>query len=155
MTATATPPRVGIGQPWLIVAGVIVLLAAAAGVLASVSSIGRDVSPTRLIAGPVQATCASPEPERLAELADLAFAGRVTETGEGVATLRVTQVFTGTAAATVTIARTGGASGVMPGGNRFEEGKAYLVASSRGNLIGCGYTAEDDARQLELYETAF
>jgi hypothetical protein len=155
MTTTATPPRAGIAQPWVVVAGVIVLLAAAAAVLASVSSIGRDDSTTRLTAGPAQAKCPPPEPERLAERADLAFAGRVTGISEGVVTLRVTQIFTGTAAATVAIAQTSGASDVLLGGNRFEEGKAYLVASVKGDMIGCGYSGVDDARQRELYETAF
>ena len=104
----------------------------------------------------VAAKCVEPQPAALASAADFAFAGTVTDIAENVVRLDVTRVYRGAAADEVQVAQAGGSSEQMLGSGRFEKGRKYLVASSGGSVLICGFSGEADIPGLqELYDQAF
>jgi hypothetical protein len=104
----------------------------------------------------VAAKCVEPTAARLAESADFAFAGTVTGISGTVVTLEVTHVYRGAAAGQVQVAQAGDTSEQMMGSGKFETGGKYLVASSEGSMMICGYSGEADAPGLrDLYDKAF
>ncbi|MFI5842694.1 hypothetical protein ACIA8K_23590 [Catenuloplanes sp. NPDC051500] len=154
--------------------GVPVLLVAAAAVVLVVVGVAGwllvrpgDSTDTLTAAGPaaeiititatgVRAKCVEPTAATLAERADFAFAGTVTEVTGDVVSVRVSEVFRGAAAGQVEIAQTSGASEQLLGSGGFETGREYLVSSSEGAMLICGYSGEAATPGLrEMFETAF
>jgi 4-amino-4-deoxy-L-arabinose transferase-like glycosyltransferase len=167
-SATAVVPR-SAGRRWwfALAAGLVLIAAAGAGWLVSrpdpvqvdtmigvVSSAPPAV--VSLKAAGVAAKCREPKAEDLASYADFAFAGTVVGVVDKVVTLQVTQVYRGGLADLVRVAQEGGSSEQMLGSGTFETGKKYLVASSEGGILVCGYSGEADAAGLqEMYDKAF
>ncbi|GAA4941259.1 hypothetical protein [Actinoplanes utahensis] len=110
-----------------------------------------------LTASGVSAKCREPEAGRLSEISDFAFEGTVTRIDGGTVHLDVTELFRGDRRTTsARVAQTGETSEQMLGSGTFEQGKKYLVASTKGTVLICGYSGEADAVGLrELYEAAF
>lgn len=157
MSRTAAPSR---RRPVLLATAAVLALvvAGAAGWVLT----RPDPAPTapaasvRISATGIRAKCVEPTATKLAESADFAFAGTVTAVTGEVVTVRVTQVFRGEAAGQVEIAQTSGASEQLLGSGGFETGKDYLVSSSAGTMLICGYSGEAATPGLrELFETAF
>jgi len=169
MTATTSPAP--LAARWRLVtlaAALIVAIAAGAGWLLTrpeKPSTPVAVAPATSAAGAVtdltlagaQAKCREPEPAVLAASADFAFAGTVTDISGNTVSLRVSKVYRGSPASRVRVAQTGDTSEELIGANgKFETGKDYLVASSRGGVLICGYSGEADLPGLrELYDKAF
>ena len=110
----------------------------------------------RLTATGARAKCVEPTSGVLAATADFAFAGTVTGVAGDVVTLRVTRVHRGAAAGTVEVAQQGETSESLMGSGRFEIGEDYLVASSEGTVLICGYSGEAGTPGLTgLYDRAF
>jgi hypothetical protein len=110
----------------------------------------------RITAAGASAKCVEPTAPTLAERADLAFAGTVSAVNGDVVTVRVTEVFRGAAAGEVEIAQTSGASEQLLGTGGFETGRDYLVSSSAGTMLICGYSGEATTPGLRtMFETAF
>ena len=167
-TATvATRPRTAV----LAAAAALVLIAAAAagwvllrprsdsagpGTVIAAPSEPAPAPTVRLSAPAVRAKCMEPTAAALTSAADFAFAGTVTGVAGDVVTLRVSRVYRGAAAGTVEVAQQGDTSETLMGSGRFETGRDYLVASSRGTVLICGYSGEADAQGLAaLYGRAF
>ncbi|MBU2664996.1 hypothetical protein KOI35_15945 [Actinoplanes bogorensis] len=113
---------------------------------------------TKKLTGPpaAQAKCIAPTATKLREYADFAFAGTVTSLYGDAVALKVTRVYRGAPADAVEVAQEGGSSETMMGSGKFEIGRDYLVASSEGGILVCGYSGEADATGLqELYDEAF
>jgi hypothetical protein len=111
---------------------------------------------TNLTVTGASAKCRAPEPAFLAASADFAFAGRVTGIAGSVVTLQVAHVYRGTATEEVRVAQQGEVSETLLGSGKFEVGKDYLVASTHGQLMICGYSGEADTPGLrELFDRAF
>jgi hypothetical protein len=105
----------------------------------------------------IAAKCAEPRPEHLTTGTDFVFAGTVAAiTGDRV-TLKVTHVYKGPPGATTAhVTQTGDSSETMLGSGRFETGADYLVASSGGRVMICGYSGEAGTPGLRaLYDEAF
>jgi hypothetical protein len=164
MTTTAAP-RVSTGrqrQFAVLVAAALVLLAAAGvGWLVTRSTPAAiHGKPSALIvsltADGIQRKCVAPTAQVLANSADFAFAGTVTGIAGDVVTLAVTHVYRGAEADEVRVGQAPGSSEQMLGSGQFEVGKKYLIASSAGGLVTCGYSGEADSLGLrEMYEKAF
>jgi len=108
------------------------------------------------VASGVLGKCAEPTVEILATSADFAFAGTVTSIDGDKVTLSVTHVYKGTSAKEVQVGQALDVSEQLMGSGRFEMGQKYLVASSAGRMMTCGYSGEADLSGLQdLYETAF
>ncbi|MEV6302477.1 hypothetical protein AB0M02_23890 [Actinoplanes sp. NPDC051861] len=106
--------------------------------------------------GGVLAKCAEPKPEHLTQDTDFVFAGTVSGIDGRTVTLAITHVYKGAPAGLARVGQAGGSSETMMGSGRFETGKDYLVASSGGDVLICGYSGEADSPGLrELYEAAF
>ncbi|WP_433825102.1 hypothetical protein ACQP2E_23530 [Actinoplanes sp. CA-015351] len=117
-----------------------------------------DTATTVQLTGPgaIAAKCVEPSAERLAASADFAFAGTVAALTGTTVTLDVTRVYHGAAADRVEVTQTGETSEQLMGTGKFESGKDYLVASSAGAVMICGYSGEASTPGLkELYEQAF
>jgi hypothetical protein len=124
--------------------------------VATSASSAAAANVVRLTDSGAQAKCAAPEPQRLAEGADLAVEGTVTRIEKGQVTLTVTKVFRGVPATAVEVAQTDGATEQLLGAQRFENGGTYLIASAGGRVMICGYTGEAGTPGLrDLYEAAF
>ncbi|XVU21606.1 hypothetical protein ACQPZJ_30585 [Actinoplanes sp. CA-054009] len=160
---TTAPPRATRRRPLIaLAAAALVLVAAGIGWL---TLRGEEKTPTvatqelrtvQLTAPGVQAKCVEPTAEVLAERADFAFAGTVTAVEGATVTLDITHLYRGSAADQVQIAQAGDSSEQMMGSGKFENGKKYLVASSQGAMLICGYSGEADAVGLQgLYDSAF
>ncbi|MEU4619669.1 hypothetical protein AB0G04_06790 [Actinoplanes sp. NPDC023801] len=109
-----------------------------------------------LTATGMQAKCREPEPQRLAESADFAFAGTVRTIEDGRVTLTVSRVFRGEVVGSVQVAQKGESSEQMLGSGKFEMGREYLVAAADHTVMICGYSGESDSVGLrDLYEAAF
>jgi hypothetical protein len=167
MTTTIVPPRVTTGRrrrlPVLIAAALVLLAAAGASWLLTrstppaINTLKPSVTVVSLtVAGGGQRKCAEPTAEILAAGTDFAFAGTVTGIAGDVVTLSVTHVYKGAKADEVRVRQAPGRSEEMLGSGRFETGQKYLVASSEGGVLTCGYSGEADSLGLrELYEKAF
>ena len=106
--------------------------------------------------GGMMAKCAEPSAQRLATETDFVFAGTVTGISGETVTLAVTRVFKGSPASVVRVGQAPGSSETTLGSGRFENGMDYLVASSGGGVLICGYSGEaGNAALRELYEEAF
>ncbi|WP_229072778.1 hypothetical protein [Actinoplanes sp. DH11] len=119
---------------------------------------GRDEPRTVRInaAAGIRAKCVEPSAERLAAAADLAFEGTVTRVENAVVTIDVSRVFHGAEADVVQVAQAGETSEQLTGSGRFEQGGRYLVASSEGTVMICGYSGEAGTPGLrDLYGRAF
>ncbi|BBH70953.1 hypothetical protein ACTI_76380 [Actinoplanes sp. OR16] len=136
-------------------------LAAAALVLVlggTAWALTRPEEKTVQLTGPagIAAKCVEPTAERLAASADLAFAGTVTALTPTTVTLDVTRVYTGGEVGRAEVSQTGETSEQLMGTGKFESGKDYLVASSAGAVMICGYSGEATTPGLAgLYEKAF
>ncbi|XVV08800.1 hypothetical protein ACQP2X_28595 [Actinoplanes sp. CA-131856] len=158
-TATPAPPR---KRPLIaLAAAALVLVAAGIGWLTlrpeeTPTVTTQELRTVQLTAPGVQAKCVEPTAEVLAERADFAFAGTVTAVEGATVTLDVTHVYRGSAAGQVQIAQAGDSSEQMMGSGKFENGGKYLVSSSQGAMLICGYSGEADAEGLQgLYDRAF
>jgi len=100
--------------------------------------------------------CMAPTSEILATRADFAFAGTVTAIEGDEVTLSVTHIYKGTNADEVQVAQRPDTSEQLMGSGRFETGQKYLIASSAGDVLTCGYSGEADSSDLQdLYDKAF
>ncbi|WP_250034852.1 hypothetical protein [Paractinoplanes maris] len=163
-TTTAAPRRTTALRPTRLItlAAAAVVLIAALGtwfVLRPDNTPGAPVAAptvTEITAPGIAAKCAEPTADRLTEAADLAFAGTVTTIDGRIVTLEVTNVFRGAPTDVVRVAQTGDISETMMGSGKFEVGRDYLVASSEGSMLTCGYSGEASSPGLAgLYDTAF
>ncbi|MEV0898237.1 hypothetical protein [Actinoplanes sp. NPDC049802] len=103
-----------------------------------------------------QAKCAEPKPERLAERASLAFAGRVAEIDGDTVLMEVTHNYHGADVPRIAMNQPGGNPELLLGGGAFEPGREYLVSSAGPDVLICGYSGPADTPGLrELYEAAF
>jgi hypothetical protein len=103
-----------------------------------------------------QRKCVEPTAQILATGTDFAFAGTVTGIADDVVTLSVTRVYKGAKAVEVRVGRAPGKSEQMVGSGRFETGQKYLIASSEGSVLTCGYSGEADSLgRQDLYDKAF
>ncbi|SNY64799.1 hypothetical protein [Paractinoplanes atraurantiacus] len=159
---TATPAPPAPRKKIALAAAALVLVAAGIGWLTlrpeetTPTVTTQELRTVQLTAPGVQAKCVEPTAEVLAERADFAFAGTVTAVEGATVTLDVTRVYRGDAAGQVRIAQAGDSSEQMMGSGKFENGKKYLVASSQGSMLICGYSGEADAEGLQgLYDRAF
>jgi len=165
MTTTA-PPRTTTNRPrryaGLVAAALVLLAVAGAGWL--LTRPGQPVidaaKPSAVVVtvttDGIMRKCVEPTAQILATDADFAFAGTVTGIAGDVVTLDVTQVYKGTKADEVRVAQAPGSSEQMLGSGQFEKGKKYLIASSDGGVLTCGYSGEADLVGLqELYDKAF
>ncbi len=110
----------------------------------------------RITAPGIAAKCREPSAAMLEDSADFAFAGTVTSVYRDLVTLKVTQVYRGGPAVAVEVAQTGDISETMLGSGKFEIGQDYLVSSSEGSMLICGYSGEADSPGLrELFDAAF
>jgi len=164
MTAVPTHPRSTASRRLLVAAAAaIALLAGGAGLLLTQNhqqaggTAGAQPSITRIAAVGVAAKCSAPTPEVLAASADFAFAGTVTGIADDVVTLQVTHVYSGAAVDLVQVGQTGDISeGLVGDSDRFVLGERYLVASSEGQVLICGYSGDASAPDLQdLYDRAF
>ena len=167
-SATAVVPRHA-GRRWwfALAAGLVLIAAAGAGWLVTrPDPVSVNTLPLVLSSSPpavvslkatgIAAKCREPKAESLASYADFAFAGTVVGIVDKVVTLQVTQVYKGGPAGLVRVAQEGDSSEQMLGSGKFETGKKYLVASSEGSILICGYSGEADAIGLqEMYDKAF
>jgi hypothetical protein len=98
-----------------------------------------------------------PTVQHLAATADFAFAGTVIGIADDVVTLNVMHVYKGTKADEVRVDQTLGITTQILGTGRFEAGKTYLVASSDGAVLTCGYSGEANmiGSPQSLYDKAF
>ena len=117
-----------------------------------------STGPLKKLTGPpaAQAKCIAPTATKLREYADFAFAGTVTSIYHDAVTLKVTKVYRGDPTDAVEVAQAGGSSETMMGSGKFELDRDYLIASSEGGILICGYSGEADAPGLrELFDEAF
>ncbi|WP_127502126.1 hypothetical protein [Actinoplanes solisilvae] len=173
-TPTATPSRPATTRrntPLLTLAAAALVLIAAVGGWLLLRP--QDNQPTTPVAGPatsaatastvtditapgIAAKCVEPSADQLKSSADFAFAGTVTAIDAGTVTLKVTKVYHGAASDQVRVAQTGDASETMLGSGKFETGKDYLVSSSKGRMLICGYSGEAASPGLaQMYDAAF
>ena len=153
-TVTSTI-EVGKRRHYALAAAALVLIVA--GVAGWALTRPDDPTTVRLTGpGAIAAKCVEPAAERLAASAELAIAGTVTELTATTVTLDVTRVYHGAAVDQAEVAQTGETSEQLMGTGKFESGKDYLVASSAGAVMICGYSGEASTPGLkELYEQAF
>jgi len=165
MTTTESATRHG-WRRLVPAAAVLVLLTIGLGYLFSPSANpapksadpGGSSSPTvtDLTLGGAAAKCREPQAAQLADAADFAFAGSVTTISGNVVTLRVEHVYRGAPTAEVRVAQQGEYSESILGSGVFEIDKNYLVSSSEGSVLICGYSGEADSPGLQqLYDHAF
>ena len=167
MTTTIVPPGATTGRGRrlaVLVAAALVLLAAAGGgwlLTRSTPPVIDAIKPAAVVvslkaaAGPPR-KCSAPAAETLATGTDFAFAGTVTGIAGDVVTLSVTHVYKGATADEVRVGQAPGRSEYLLGSGRFETGKKYLIASSEGGVLTCGYSGEADSLGLQdLYDKAF
>ena len=163
MTAVPTHPRTIASRRLLVAAAAaITLLAGGASLLLGQDQPGGGTvstppSVTRLAAGGVLAKCIEPTAEVLAASADFAFAGTVTGIADGVVTLTVTHVYSGAPTDLVEVGQLEDVSeGLVGDNNQFVLGERYLVASSEGRVLTCGYSGTASAPGLQaFYDRAF
>jgi hypothetical protein len=152
-TTTTTTAAGGRRRNYALAAAALVLVVAGAG-----WALTRPEESTVRLTGPapIAAKCVEPSAERLAASADLAFAGTVTALTATTVTMDVTHVYKGAGADRAEVTQTGETSEQLMGSGKFETGKDYLVASSAGAVMICGYSGEAATPGLrEMYEQAF
>jgi len=161
MTTTVSP-RVSTGRgrrfAVLVAAALVLLAGGGTSWLLTRSEVGKPsaVVVSLSMADGAPRKCVPPTVEVLAGGADFAFAGTVTGIAGDVVTLSVTHIYKGAEADEVRVAQTPGSSEQMLGSGRFETGQKYLIASSAGGVLTCGYSGEADSLGLQdLYENAF
>ena len=167
MTTTMVAPRVTTRRRRrlaVLVAAALVLIAAAGAswlLTRPAQPMFDAVKPSAVVvsltaAGGAQGKCAPPTAQILATGTDFAFAGTVTGIADDLVTLSVTHVYKGAKADEVRVRQAPGSSEQMLGSGRFETGKKYLIGSSDGGVMTCGYSGEADSAGLQdLYDKAF
>ena len=148
-----TTTRVDRRRHYALAAAALVLVVGGAG-----WALTRSEEKTVQLTGPapIAAKCVEPTAEHLAATADLVFAGTVTGLTASAVTMDVTHVYKGAEMDRAEVSQTGETSEQLMGTGKFETGKDYLVASSAGAVMICGYSGEAATPGLrEMYEQAF
>jgi hypothetical protein len=102
----------------------------------------------------VMAMCLAIDATFLSDAAEQAFAGTVSEVGEGFVTLDVDRWYRGGDATSVQISTPAGFIAAMDGVD-FVVGSRYLVAAAGGQVLGCGMSGPASPEFEQLFETAF
>lgn len=144
----------------------VAVAAVAALVLAVAAGIGlsneqgspsiRDEAPIALDAGgeDITASCIAFSAEELERVAEIAFAGTVTEIEANTVTLDVDTWFRGGDASTVVLNAPQGMEALI-GGIPFAVGGEYLISAQDGTVNYCGFSGESTPELRAGFEEAF
>lgn len=100
------------------------------------------------------ASCIVFDPALLRDV-PLAFAGTVTDVAGDTVTLDVTRWYKGGTADVVTLATPGEHTSASLDAVRFEDGQAYLVTATGGQVNGCGFSGPASAELTRAFDEAF
>lgn len=103
---------------------------------------------------PRAARCLMPDAAMLKTL-ETPFRGTVTSVQDGVAVFAVDRHYDDSTFATVRVSFTGSDSGRADGWIDLTRGGTYLVATSRGEVVGCGFSGPVEPRLTRMYDRAF
>ena len=152
-----TTPR----RTWTIaVAAVAALVLAVAGGVGLSNDEGtpsiRDEAPIALDAGgeDITASCIAFSSEELERVAEIAFAGTVTEVDGNTVTLSVDTWFRGGDASSVVLNAPQGMEALI-GGIPFAVGGEYLISAQDGTVNYCGFSGESTPELRAGFEEAF